>query len=221
MLIRVISGVVFAIAHQHIIIDVLRRLTVLSFCQRHAVGIGIRAAVGKQRCSCKVEESTALATRTLARPHYSRLVDQAGRMIASGQRDVSKLHRHEARIAACGKAAERALAVVVVTSGMSCRSGILHLACYILILIQHVTRRTLPVAVIIPVSTPIVSRSCCRITIIIYMLCLPSNKLRHHLDDHEQVTDTRCCSTFVFSIIEDGAHLILIAFMEVDFAVSA
>ena len=216
MLIRVISGVVFAIAHQHIIIDVLRRLTVLSFCQRHAVGIGIRAAVGKQRCSCKVEESTALATRTLARPPYSRLVDQAGRMVARGQGNVGEPHGYETGIAS-GKTAQVALAVVLISAWVTGSSCILSSTTFI----QFCTCRALPVAVIIPVSTPIVSRSCCRITIIICILCLPSHKLRHHLDDHEQVTDTRCCSTFVFSIIEDGAHLILIAFVAGDGTVCA
>ena len=120
----IITRMEFTITHQHVVIDILRRLTVVSLCQRHAVSIGVRTAVGEQGGSREVEETATLATSTLSYTHHSRLVDETWGMVARRQRDVGELHRHKAWVISI-KATQIALSVILISIRVTGSSSVL------------------------------------------------------------------------------------------------
>ena len=106
MLFGVVTGVELTIAHQHVIVDILRWLTILSFGQRHTGGISIRTSVGEQSGPRKVKETAALTPAALADAYYLGLVDKTGGTAAAGQRDVTELHGNKTGVAAQCEGAE-------------------------------------------------------------------------------------------------------------------
>ena len=128
-------------------------------------------------------------------------------MVVAKQGDVGKLHRYEARTFSQPSVN---LAVVLIAVRMSWCHAVLAMGIGI-VLIELGTCRTLPVLVVIPVTAVVGAGT--------YLMGIPRNKLRHHLEHDEEVAHTWIRRVVVFVHIR-SRYFVPVALTEFNFALS-